>query len=153
MTKRETLRAWLQEQQWAPYIFGSKGGVHALPGGKQVACFDCSGLVTCGLLEVGGPDWRQTHGAAGLFEALGHVDFPAPLDLAAYGPPGHVDHVMFWWGDGRMYGASGGDSTTTTVASALSRRACVHFKTAVSYRPDFRCYLRLPLPLDEVPSV
>lgn len=141
---RIQMHDWLVQQEWLPYVYDAKGECHADPAGKQVACYDCSGLVTCALFHAGGPDWRKTHGAAGLFDALEHVEEPLPMDIAAYGAPGHVDHVMVVWGDGRVYGASGGNSYTTSVELALARKACVHFKDSVAYRPDFRAYLRLP---------
>ena len=47
---RIQMHDWLLEQESAPYVFGSKGNLHTAPGGKQVACYDCSGLVTCAAL-------------------------------------------------------------------------------------------------------
>ena len=68
------------------------------------------------------------------------------MDLVAYGPPTTVDHVMVWWGDGRVFGSASGGNSFHHVRGARHgpEEACVHFKDTVAYRPDFRAYLRLP---------
>jgi len=138
-----------------PYIFGSKGPTS----------FDCSGFVTYLMKQVGGPDWRATHGSAGLFEACPRIqeaedwleDITAgaphwpcpgvqPGDLAFYGPKGRVDHVMMLAdSDGRVIGASGGNSGTLTPKPGAS----VHYKDTVDYRPDFLGFRQFPVAMEE----
>lgn len=143
---RVRLIEWAQHQAGCLYVWGGKGerwGGHDGP-----VVYDCSGLVTCGLLYLGLPDWRQTHNAARLYEALEPV--PAlqvmPMDLAFYGQPHHISHVMFHWSDGRVYGAAGGNSSTVTPELAMKIGACVRYRDSHMYRPDFRGFRRLPLP-------
>lgn len=126
-----------------PYIWGSRGP----------ESFDCSGLITYALWECGGPDWRKSHNAERLFRELepmllevrdiGEMRIPvdAPAgSLAFYGPPGGVNHVMLAVGDGRVFGACGGGSGTTTP----QRGACVQYRPSARYRPDLLSWRRLP---------
>lgn len=130
----------------APYLWGAKGPDN----------FDCSGLVTWALLQAGCRDWRQTHSSHVLWNVLEPLDElvetdgriiqkPQPGDLAFYGAPGRINHVMVVWGDGRVIGACGGNSDTTGIAEALKRNAKVRFRSSLNYRPDFRGYRKLPL--------
>jgi cell wall-associated NlpC family hydrolase len=114
----------------------------------QPAGLDCSGTVTCGLYVAthGKVDWRREYSAARLHAELQPVESPRPGDLAFYGPPGRVSHVMVWWGDGRVVGASGGNRHTTSAELARRLGACVKWKKSHLYRPDFRGFRALPLP-------
>lgn len=135
--KRLDFLAWLLKQQDKPYIWGGKGPDE----------FDCSGLVTAGLFLCGitTKDWRQTHAASTLFDSLDATEKPRPGDLAFYGNPVKVSHVMVCFGDGRVYGATGGHHSTISIERAKYANACVKFRSAVSYRPDFRGYRKLPI--------
>ena len=140
--------AWVREQEGKPYLFGSKGDLRPTAGGNQVQCYDCSGFVTSFILAAGGPDWRQSHGSAGLVDELGPILIRpphGPICIAVYGRP--VDHVMLRTEDGRVVGASGAGASCTTVDEAMRLRACVHWKPVTTYRADFRGYLQLPEPL------
>lgn len=125
----------------APYLWGRKGP----------DAFDCSGLITnCGY-KAGGPDWRFTQNAQGLADVLQPIARLAPrqMGLVLYGHSLDVaTHVMIVVGDGRVYGATGGDHTTTSLQAAHLRKACVKFQSRVDYRPDvigFRAFeLREP---------
>ena len=134
-----TRLAFLDEilkKEGCPYIWAAKGPDK----------FDCSGLITWAIRECGGPDWRFSNGSsAHLFDKLKPTDDPEPGDLIFYGPPHKVTHVMVYWGDGRCYGATGGDSTTVSVEMANRRGARVRFRAKVKYRPDFRGFRRLPI--------
>jgi len=120
---------WLLDQRDKPYLWGGK---HGDPG------YDCSGLVTAGYFVLGLPDWRETHSAKGLFDALPKTDWPRAGDVCFYGHP--TKHVMVYWGNGRIYGAHGGDSSTTTLEEAIRRGAKVSFVPDVYYRLDFTGY-------------
>lgn len=131
---------WAQRQVGCLYKWGGKGEL----GEDGTPRYDCSGLVTCGLLYVRQPDWRQTHSAARLFDELKPTEKPAPMDLVFYGQPGHISHVVFHWSDGRILGACGGNQSTTTAEAARKAGACVKFKATQNYRPDFRGWRSLP---------
>lgn len=126
--------------------------------GKSPLGFDCSGLITYSLWKAGGPDWRANHNTDGLFRELEPVAIPRPGVLAFYASahpkfPGDVEHVMAcagtWDAAGswkcRVFGASGGDSTTTTLERAKAQGAHVRFWDSHLYRPRFAGFRALPL--------
>lgn len=127
-----------------PYVWDAKGPLR----------FDCSGLITYALHQVGGPDWRQYGNCVWLWQKLAGVDatesFPgtppeAPAGcLAFYGPKDRPGHVMVVVGDGRVLGACGGGPGTTQP----TRGACVQYRSSVRYRPDFAGYRALELALE-----
>lgn len=126
-----------------PYLWGGKSPGRGL---------DCSGTVTLGLWLAGGPDWRATHDCDRLWAACEYVEETEaqPGDLAFYGrrkPDGALDctHVMVLLPGGRVWGATGGDSTTTSRAIAEAKGARVKAKPLVRYRQDFVGFRRLPL--------
>jgi cell wall-associated NlpC family hydrolase len=137
-----TFLAFALTHQGRPYIYGAKGP----------DAFDCSGLITYVLWQLGAADWRfQGGSAAHLWDKLpayevpelaqgGVADAPAGT-LAFYESPAHkVEHVMLCVGDGRVYGATGGGKGTTTP----ERGAEVQFKPYVRYRSGFLGYRQLP---------
>lgn len=110
-----------------PYIIGAKGPL----------AFDCSGLVTYCIWKAGGPDWRKTHNAQSLADALRTVHRPEPKQilLAIYGfDEDHIDHVMILTPDGRVFGSCGGDHNCKTVEKAKELGACVQYRS----KPDYR---------------
>lgn len=117
---------FVRSKEGCSYIFGRKGP----------NTFDCSGLVTWAIKQAGGPDWRFTHNAQGLADVLQPVDRLAVGEvlLAFYGYSwDHVDHVMVLVPDGRVFGACGGDHTTTTPEKALEQGACVQYRPRADY--------------------
>lgn len=121
--------------------------------GKGPEAFDCSGLVTWCLWRAGGPDLRATHNTTRLYAELPVVVAPKPGDLAVYGRlrlDGALGsgHVMLWWGDGRVYGACGGDRSTTSLELAAARGARVRFRRSHRYRVDFLAFHSLAQHLD-----
>lgn len=133
-----------------------KSYVWAAKGPNQ---FDCSGLVTFVLRECGGPDWRETHNTKRLFSILDPwhpelewafpreiprglaIDLRVPTGmLLFYGAPGSTSHVMIATGDGRAFGACGGDSSTV----APKPGACVQFRPSIGYRLGCRGFRQLP---------
>lgn len=111
-----------------PYIFG----------GKSRNGIDCSGLVTCSLFEIGGPDLRATHNTDKLWVELPQTIVPEPGDLAQY--EGHVVILVRRRTDGPWVciGANGGKSGTLTVPLADAAGAFVRLVPSHLYRPDFR---------------
>lgn len=128
---RQQFIEFCEAQKGKPYIWGGKGP----------NTFDCSGIVTAGLFACGWKDWRQTHNSARLFEVLEPVQIAELGDLAFYGPPNKITHVMVCWHGGGVYGASGGNSSTTKPTAG----AAVKFKKSVDYRRDFRGFRKNPL--------
>jgi hypothetical protein len=145
---------WLLAQKGKPYVWGSKGNRHVIGGTIAIECYDCSGLVTKGLVELGHPracricklDLCGFHNAQRLFDELEPVSVPAAMDLVFYGSGvRHVSHVMVWWGDNRVFGASGGNRDSIEAAVSLRRGQKVKFQATRDYRPDFLGFRRLPL--------
>lgn len=88
------------------------------------------------------------HGAQALFDHLEALDMPRPLDLAFYGSgPTHIVHVMVCMAgiDGRVFGATGGNSDVTSPEVAARFGARVRFRPRITYRPDFVGLRKLPL--------
>lgn len=144
MSKRLEFLAWLKAQEGKTSLWAQKGPDY----------FDCSGLVTRGFVEIGVttefiPNFTNTDK---LWWRLPATDKPKPGDLVFYGGSraDDVEHVMVWWGDGRVYGACGASSKILTVKEAQEKDAKVRFRKP-GYRRDFRGYRRSPL--DEVPNV
>jgi murein DD-endopeptidase len=133
------------------YLWGGKGG-HVWHPVQGLALspwpergYDCAGLVTVALRDVGGPDWRATHSAQTLWDQLepAAADAPPFGALLFYGrSEAQVTHVAV--GLGRQHArlghlvveASGGDSTTTSPAAARARGARV--RVGYSARRDYR---------------
>lgn len=143
MSKRLAFLDIALAQEGKPYVYGSDGP----------NTFDCSGLVAFCLLQVAGVDWRKSHWADRMYQQLPATLSPSPGDLVFYGtrvPAGvTASHVMIVWGDGRCFGACGGDRTTLTVEEALTRSARVRFRRGLDYRPDFLGYRSLAQFFDE----
>lgn len=110
---------------------------------------DCSGLVTHVLWRLGGADWRWTHNTDRLWDELRETEDPEPGDLVFYGVGGarpNPSHVMLFLGAcGLVFGASGGNSDTTTHAIAAKHHAAVKLKTSIHYRSDFIGFRSMPL--------
>lgn len=118
-----------------PYVWCAKGPHQ----------FDCSGLVTWALQQAGGPDLRAMHNTTKLWLELPATQHPEPGDLAFYtsSPEHDVDHVMVLGPLGIVFGAAGGDHTTTSLVEALRRKARVRVEPCADYRPGFRGYRSL----------
>ncbi len=123
-----------------PYIWGGKSPTPGL---------DCSGAVSYALMSTGAvpPSFGASHNADDLYRMAKPVA-PADVkagDLAFYGTPGHVSHVMMALGDGRTIGASGGGPTTTSVAIAEQQGAAVKVQPASYRTKDLVGFGRLPM--------
>lgn len=117
-----------------PYIWAGKGTYRLDPNGNMPALavqgYDCSGLVTCSLLEAGGPDHRNNWNAQLMFNLLEHAPAAragSPV-LAFFGADQeHIHHVGIAL-DGDVYGwfceAAGGDETT--LAPTPGSRVYLH---------------------------
>ncbi|GHG79750.1 NlpC/P60 family protein [Comamonas sp. JC664] len=124
-------------QMHAPYRWNGKGE-RDRDTGQRV--FDCSGLVTWALREVGGPDWRGTHNTGRLWAECSRLvlgDVLLPGDLVLYhrlGDPTKPEHVMVVVGVGVVVGASGGGPSTLTLADAAKADARVKSYARLDYR-------------------
>lgn len=131
----EQVVAKLQSVLGTPYIWGSRDPVKGL---------DCSGAVVWALRDLGLEPKKWNATAADLYKQSSMVLIPQVGDLVFYGPLGGVDHVMVYLGDGKVIGASGGGSSTTTVAEAQAKNAAVKV-LPIDYRSDRRGVGRLPV--------
>ena len=126
---RRRFVAHAHAQLGKPYLWGAKGP----------DAYDCSGLVTDSLRAAGGPDLRPTHNAQKLYiEASPVADgVLAPGDLVFYGmSPQAVSHVVILCAGGKVFSASRGDRTVTTLAIAQQRGAKVVCHPTMLYRRD-----------------
>ncbi len=135
VTRAKFLKCAL-EMMGTPYIYG----------GRSRDGLDCSGLVVVALKEAGGPDWTSGWWTDRFYNELVPTIAPKPGDLCLYGAPNDPSHVMIWLGtEGLVLGASGGNSSTTTLMAAAKARAEVKVKENYKYRPDFIGFRSLPL--------
>ncbi|WP_233597304.1 MULTISPECIES: NlpC/P60 family protein [unclassified Corallococcus] len=89
-SQRAAFLALVLAQMHSPYRWGAKGQRVPADGPRL---FDCSGLVTWALNQVGGPDWRATHNTDRLWDICAPVATEAELlpgDLVLYGRAGHT---------------------------------------------------------------
>lgn len=119
MTRREALMKAALEMMGMPYLWDGKGFA-----GEPYHGRDCSGFVTSAQLQAGGPDWRDSHNAEGLYDACGQISGPLLAgDLVFYrrSSDGAVHHVMMWLGVGELvFGSAGGDPSVTTLRAAIT---------------------------------
>lgn len=144
---------WVQRQaeRGVPYCWPDERNGYAGKGlrhPEEPEALDCSGTVTCGLYNATGGriDWRANYNAARLFLELAPTEKPEPGDLCFYGPPGRINHVMTWVGDGTVVGACGGNRDTLSIEIAQKNGARVKYRPTHEYRVDFRGFRRLPVP-------
>jgi hypothetical protein len=150
--KERALLEWLYRQYGSPYLWDAKGETLTV-NGEKLRVFDCSGFVTCALVENGHPaecphchrSMRLAHNCHALWEELVPAAAGEPgLKLAFYGLV-RATHVMFVMPDGRCYGAAGGNSDSTDASDSLRRGREVQFRSSPGYRPDLMGYRKLPL--------
>lgn len=152
MSERTAYLDWVEAQaeRGTPYCWPDASNGYlgkGLQRPEAPEALDCSGTVTCGLYNAtrGRLDWRAMHNAQRLFSDLAPTDKPRPGDLAFYGRPGRVTHVMTVVGDGRVVGACGGNSHTLSVELARKAGARVKYRASATYRLDFIGYRTLPV--------
>lgn len=112
----------------ASYIWGGKGDI-TWPKGEPSDfghVFDCSGLVTWGLLLANGPDWRLTESAETLRLKLPRFQsFGFHLRFYDGDKNGTADHVAFAYGNEAqamvLEAAGGGRNTLTPTPGAQVR--------------------------------
>lgn len=113
--------------------------------------FDCSGLVTWLLLQVGGPDWRATHNTDRLWLELDEVPGePQPGDLVFYRPEkprdaNDMEHVAILLHGGLVLTADGASAAIHTPESAKEAHAMVRIRGDVGYRKRLAGFRRFPL--------
>ena len=124
-------------------------GTPYLWGGRARDGVDCFGLVAVALYEAsdGFADIRKGWWTDRAWNELPDAAVPLPGDLVFYGGEGKdVSHVMVllypkhtaWCPTGLVLGASGGDSTTTSLERAMEQGAVVTVKPSIHYRSGFR---------------
>jgi cell wall-associated NlpC family hydrolase len=117
----------------------------ALWGAKGPDAFDCSGLVTCGILAAGGPDLRHTHNAdklASETRPLLAIEKPMPGDLIFFDAAGDgVDeHVGVVKDAKTAIDASGASSRITSIEEAIRQLARVRLHLGHYYRKGGRIH-------------
>lgn len=143
MSLRERFIQWAHDRLGHTVLWAAKGPLE----------FDCSGLVTCDLLHLGGPDWRQTHNTDRLWAELDPVaGEPQPGDLVFWWAPGaeapakgDVEHVAILLAGGLVLTADGATSKIHTVEEAKEANAVVRLRKDVNYRPRLAGFRRFPL--------
>lgn len=138
MTKRELFLSVIRSRFLTPYRWDAKGPDR----------FDCSGLVTWGLAAVGVLPFaaRLNTNCEVLWKQLPATENPQPGDLCLYGNTDAPHHVMVLCEDRQfVFGAAGGDSTTTTDEIAAQKQAAVQYRPNAHYRGDFLGYRIAPL--------
>ncbi len=129
----------LLKQEGFPYIWPCEANGWSAKG--RLGCDypdgrDCSGAVTWALWKAGYPDVRANTSAQKMWTEWRRTDSPEAGDLILYGRDKHASHVMTLLADGTVFGATGGNSDTTTPAQAFKHGACVQHRPSPEYRPD-----------------
>lgn len=131
LLKSAYLRAKAVEylQRWigTPYIFG----------GDDFTAFDCSGLMVEVLQAVGVIPHKSDYTAAALYERFegSAVDCGYAGCLVFWYSGGKINHVEMMVDDLHTVGASGGGSSTQTLADAIAQNAFVKMRP-LRYRGD-----------------
>jgi cell wall-associated NlpC family hydrolase len=128
-------------------------GTQYLWGGRSRKGVDCSGTPILALHEASGGkvDLRAGWWTERLWEELPMTEHPLPGDLVFY--PGHTMLLLHndapWCRGGMVFGASGGDSSTTSYERAMEQGALVCVKRSIHYRDGFRGFRSISPYLDE----
>lgn len=150
MKTRRDFLFWCLERLGADVLWASRGPL----------TFDCSGLVTCGIAELGGRDMRKTHNTDLLWAELERVTAveAKPGDLVFWysSAPGavergDVEHVAVLLAGGHVLTADGATPRVATIEHARAAGAMVTVRKSVNYRARFAGYRRLPLPETATP--
>lgn len=117
----------------------------ALWGTKGPDAFDCSGLVTCGLLAAGAPDMRHTHNADRLraeTRPLLPSERPIPGDLIFFDADanGVSEHVGIVKDAKTAIDASGASSRINSIEDAIKHLARVRLHAGHFYRPGAKIH-------------
>lgn len=131
MSARDRFLVALYAKVGAPVLWATKGP----------DSFDCSGLFTACLYEIGGPDLRHVDNAQGLHDltrALQVGELPLPGDGVFYGNDDKsIEHVAVYTSNGGIISADGATSRITSLALALANPSCrVRTHNTIHYRSD-----------------
>lgn len=147
LTPRGVIHAALRAQGCL-YLWQGKGHELWTPNGLKsnglgIPAYDCSGLVTCALHDAGGPDWRATHNAAALWQALRPADSAGAFGVLRFYGGARVSHVALSLGNDLVLEAGGGDQTTTSLE--IARRQGARVRVVFDGRRDLMGARLLPL--------
>jgi hypothetical protein len=110
---------------------------------EEDSAFDCSGLMTCGLLKVGAPDHRADWNAQAMADLFPPIETPELGDFGFYGSDWqHVIHVVGVLAGGHIVSADGATSSVRTLSEAKKKGAKVRFHNGPLYRTGFLGYRR-----------
>lgn len=135
MSARAKFLDYVLSQVDKPCLWGAKGD----------DAFDCSGLITCGILAAGGPDLRRTHNANKLGKEtrpLLAVERPLPGDLILFDADedGADEHIGAVVDAQTAIDASGATSKVTNIREAIERMARVRIWKGHNYRKGGRLH-------------
>lgn len=139
---------WILARRDTPYLWGGKGLKYQLDANGLPTGLDCSGLVTAGLFYAtnGRLDWRADHNCTKLATKCAKTNRPREGTLVFYGYGSNMlTHVMVYMTDGRVYGATGGNSDNTNIEYSIKKGHKVTYRSGPMYRPGFKFYADLPI--------
>lgn len=135
MSARAKFLDYVLSQIDKPTLWGAKGD----------DAFDCSGLVTCGILAAGGPDLRKTHNANKLAKEtrpLLDAERPIPGDLIFFDADanGLDEHVAIVTDAHTALDAEGATASVTSIEEAVKRHAKVRLHNGHLFRKGGRIH-------------
>ena len=115
-------------------------------GGDDPSGFDCSGFVIELLKSVGLFPRKEDTTAKGLSTMYQKVGKPEEGCLVFYGNP--IYHVEYCYNSDLSIGASGGGSTTITLAKAIKQNAFIKMRPI--RKKDVTCYVNPFISIDSL---
>jgi len=115
-------------------------------GGDDPSGFDCSGFVVEILKSVGLIGRDSDYTAQSLWNQFKSKEVPTPKEgvLVFFGKSkNEITHIEICIGRGLSIGASGGDSSTLTVANAVTNNAFIKARPIMSRNPHWIGFIDL----------
>lgn len=128
MDRKTEFAFWCINQRGKPVLWAMKG-----PG-----IFDCSGLVSCGIQALDGPDHRETWNAQRYADSSPIVSMRVePGDFGFYGRDWKtVGHIVVALLDGHLVSADGASRSIGNLQEALARKCEVRLHDSTGFRKD-----------------